>query len=94
MDSKIQKMLSATLYVILAAVLIGAIIMILPVYRKYGSMQDKVSRLEQEDRKLRADYNNMRKEVDDLEHESFAIEKIGREKYKLCRENEQILIYK
>ena len=93
MDSKIQKMLSATLYGILAAVLIGAIIMIIPVYRKYITMQDKVFRLEQEDRKLRAEYQNMLKEVDDLEHQAFAIEKIGREKYKLCRENEQILIY-
>ena len=93
MDNKIQKMLSATLYAILTAVLIGAIIMILPVYRKYIMMRDDVSRLEQEDRKLRAEYQNMLKEVDDLEHQAFAIEKIGREKYKLCRENEQILIY-
>lgn len=93
MDSKIQKMLSATLYAILAVILLGAIIMILPVHRKYITMQEKVSLLEQEDRKLRSEYQNMLKEVDDLEHQAFAIEKIGREKYKLCRENEQILIY-
>ena len=94
MDSKMQKTLSATLYAILAVVLVGAIIMILPVYRKHIAMQDKVSRLEQEDRKLRAEYQDLLKEVDDLEHRAFAIEKIGREKYKLCRENEQIMIYK
>ena len=53
MSNTIQKMLSGTLYVILAVVLIGAVILILPVYRKYVLMQNKVSRLEQEDRELR-----------------------------------------
>lgn len=94
MSGKIQKMLSATLYVILAIILITAVIGILPVYRKYVSMQNKVSRLEQEDRELYEEYQTMQKEVHDLEHYSLAVEKIAREKYKLCRENEQILIYK
>jgi cell division protein FtsB len=57
-------------------------------------MQNKVSRLEQEDRELRMEYQTLLKEVHDLETESLAVEKIAREKYKLCRENEQILIYK
>ena len=94
MSNTIQKMLSGTLYVILAVVLIGAVVMILPVYRKYMMMQNKASRLEQEDRELRAEYQTLLKEVHDLESESLAVEKIAREKYKLCRENEQILIYK
>ena len=94
MSNTIQKMLSGTLYVILGVVLIGAVILILPVYRKYVTMQNKVSRLEQEDRELRLEYQTILKEVHDLETESLAVEKIAREKYKLCRENEQILIYK
>ena len=94
MSNTIQKMLSGTLYVILGVVLIGAVILILPVYRKYVTMQNKVSRLEQEDRELRMEYQTLLKEVHDLETESLAVEKIAREKYKLCRENEQILIYK
>ena len=94
MSNTIQKMLSGTLYVILGVVLIGAVILILPVYRTYVTMQNKVSRLEQEDRELRLEYQTLLKEVHDLETESLAVEKIAREKYKLCRENEQILIYK
>ena len=94
MSNTIQKMLSGTLYVILGVVLIGAVILIMPVYRKYVTMQNKVSRLEQEDRELRLEYQTLLKEVHDLETESLAVEKIAREKYKLCRENEQILIYK
>ena len=86
MGGKIQKMLSATLYAILTAVLVGAVIMIIPVYRKYGNMQRKVSRLEQEYRELKEKYQSMEKEVHDLEHHSLAVEKIAREKYKLCRD--------
>lgn len=87
-------MLSAALYVILGVILTAAVILILPIHQKYFSMQNKVSRLEREYRELKAEYQNMLKEVYELEHQAFAIEKIGREKFNLCRENEQILIYK
>ena len=94
MSNTIQKMLSGTLYVILAIVLIGAVILILPVYWKYVTMQDENTRMEQEYRALREEQQRMLKEVHDLESESLAVEKIAREKYNLCRKNEQILIYK
>ena len=94
MSNTIQKMLSGTLYVILAVVLVGAVILILPVYWKYVTMQDENSRMEQEYRALREEQQRMLKEVHDLESESLAVEKIAREKYNLCRQNEQILIYK
>ncbi len=94
MSNTIQKMLSGTLYVILAVVLVGAVILILPVYWKYVTMQDENTRMEQEYRALREEQQRMLKEVHDLESESLAVEKIAREKYNLCRKNEQILIYK
>ncbi len=94
MSNTVQKMLSGTLYVILAAVLVGAVILILPVYWKYVTMQDENTRMEQEYRALREEQQRMLKEVHDLESESLAVEKIAREKYNLCRKNEQILIYK
>ena len=94
MSNTIQKMLSGTLYVILAVVLVGAVILILPVYWKYVTMQDENSRMEQEYRALREEQQRMLKEVHDLESESLAVEKIAREKYNLCRQNEQIPIYK
>ncbi|MBO4648256.1 MAG: cell division protein FtsL [Lentisphaeria bacterium] len=93
-SNKTQKMLSATLYVILGIVLAAAVILILPVYQKYRNMQTRVARLEQEDRELWAEYQTMLAEVHDLENSSLAIERVAREKYKLCRENEQVLIYK
>lgn len=94
MSNTIQKMLSGTLYVILAVVLVVAAILILPVYRQYVNMQDENVRMEQEYRALREEQQRMLKEVHDLESESLAVEKIAREKYNLCRKNEQILIYK
>ncbi|MBE6373878.1 MAG: hypothetical protein E7055_17640 [Lentisphaerae bacterium] len=94
MSNTVQKMLSGTLYVILAVVLVGAVILILPVYWKYVTMQDENTRMEQEYRTLREEQQRMLKEVHDLESESLAVEKIAREKYNLCRKNEQILIYK
>ena len=94
MSNTVQKMLSGTLYVILAVVLVGAVILILPVYWKYVTMQDENTRMEQEYRALREEQQRMLKEVHDLESESLAVEKIAREKYNLCRQNEQILIYK
>ena len=94
MSNTIQKMLSGTLYVILAVVLVGAVILILPVYWKYVTMQDENTRMEREYRALREEQQRMLKEVHDLESESLAVEKIAREKYNLCRKNEQILIYK
>ena len=94
MSNTVQKMLSGTLYVILAVVLVGAVILILPVYWKYVNMQDENTRMEQEYRALREEQQRMLKEVHDLESESLAVEKIAREKYNLCRRNEQILIYK
>ena len=94
MSNTVQKMLSGTLYVILAVVLVGAVILILPVYWKYVTMQDENTRMEQEYRALREEQQRMLKEVHDLESESLAVEKIAREKSNLCRKNEQILIYK
>ena len=94
MSNTVQKMLSGTLYVILAVVLVGAVILILPVYWKYVTMQDENTRMEQEYRALREEQQRMLKEVHDRESESLAVEKIAREKYNLCRKNEQILIYK
>ena len=78
-SNRIQKMLSATLYVILGIVLVAAVILILPVYQKYRNMQTRVARLEQEDRELWAEYQTMLKEVHDLESDSLAVERVRKD---------------
>ena len=93
MSSKIQKMISAVLYTILIVIFAAAVILIIPVYRKARDKEEEVARLEEQKRELDLQYKKMLNEVHELEHQSFAIEKIAREKYRLCRENEQILTY-
>lgn len=94
MDSKIHKMLSAALYVLFAVTVVFSVILVMPVYRKYTQMQQKVSVMEQKREKVRQEYQTLLQEVHDLTHNAFAIEKVAREKYHKCREDELIIIYK
>ena len=94
MDDKIPKTLSAALCVLFALSCIFAVILVLPSYSKYVKMQKKVSALEQNRTKIREEYQTLLQEVHDLTHNSFAIEKVAREKYHQCRENELIIIYR
>ena len=93
MSGKIQAMISGLLYGILIIILAAAVILIVPVYRKARNKEAEVARLEEERRELDRQYKKMLAEVHELEHGAFAVEKIAREKYRLCRENEQILTY-
>ena len=93
MSSKIQKMVSVVLYAILIVILAASVILIIPVYNKTKNKEGEVARLEEQKRELAKQYSMMLAEVYELEHKAFAIEKIAREKYRHCRENEQILTY-
>jgi len=94
MDSKVQKMLSLSLYALLAVILAFSVILVMPVYRKYTAMQKTVYDLEQELKEAQEECQELIRDVHDLEHKAFAAEKVAREKFNFCREDEQILIYK
>lgn len=94
MGSKVQKMLSGSLYILLAVFLGFAVLLVMPVYRKYTEMQRKVSDLEQDLRQAQEECRSLILEVHDLEHSALAAERIAREKFNFCREGEQVLIYK
>ena len=94
MDKKIPKMLSAALCILFALVVIFVALLLLQVYNKYVDMQKKVSALETRKEKIREEHQTLLQEVHDLTHNAFAIEKVAREKYHLCRENELIIIYR
>ena len=94
MDKKIPKMLSAALCILFALVVIFAALLLLQVYNKYVDMQKKLSALETRKEKIREEHQTLLQEVHDLTHNAFAIEKVAREKYHLCRENELIIIYR
>lgn len=94
MSNKIQKMLSGFLYGLLAVILAFSVILVLPVYRKYRAKQNEVAELDRELREAQEECQNLIREVHDLENTALATERVAREKYKFCRENEEILIYK
>ena len=45
MDTKVQKMLSFSLYVLLGIIFAFSVILVLPVYKRYTDMQKNVSDL-------------------------------------------------
>lgn len=94
MDNKIPKTLTAALCILFAVAFIFAVILILPVYRNYINMQKKVTTLEQQKERIREEYQTLLQQVHDLSHDSFAIEKVAREKYHQCKKDELIIIYR
>ena len=87
------KVLTSFIYVLLVLVLIISGILVLPAYQKYKrTLQDVASLRADLDRK-KAEYLTLQQEVHDLQHSAAAIEKVGREKYQLCRDGEVIYIY-
>lgn len=94
MDTKVQKMLSFSLYVLLGIIFAFSVILVLPVYKRYTDMQKNVSDLNIELKNAQNECLTLTREVHDLEHSAAAAEKVAREKYNFCREGEQILIYK
>jgi cell division protein FtsB len=94
MDGKIPKTVSAALCVLFVLSCVFAVILVLPSYSKYVKMQKKVSALEQNREKIHGEYQALLQEIHDLTHNTFAIEKVAREKYHQCRENELIIIYR
>ena len=88
-----EKVLKAVIYLLLALVLIVAGFLVLPAYRKYQRTKLEVVELQAELDQVNDEYLRRQKEVHDLQHDTFAIEKVAREKYRQCGEGETIYIY-
>ena len=61
--------------------------------RKSLKEKEAVARLAEDRDRKNAEVLSLQAEVHDLEHNASAIEKVAREKYRLCREGETIFIY-
>ena len=94
MDTKVQKMLSFSLYVLLGIIFAFSVILVLPVYKRYTDMQKNVSDLNVELKNAQNECLTLTRVVHDLEKSGAAAEKVAREEFDFCREGEQILIYK
>lgn len=66
---------------------------VLPVYQKYRNAERELYDLNTRYERTVNEYHSLLQEIHDLEHTPFAIEKVAREKFRMCREGEQIYIY-
>ncbi len=93
MAGKIQKVFTGFLFILLLAIFIFSLSLAWPVFKRYNAIQEEFRRTQLElDRKI-SESVALNREVHDLEHNTAAIEKVAREKYKLCKEGELILKY-
>ena len=88
-----NKILSAGLYLMLILVFIFSLVLVVPVYRQYRKAQQEVAELNKELDRCRAQSLALREEVHALEHQSAAIERVAREKFRYSREGEIVYLY-
>lgn len=85
--------LSYICYTLLLLMLAVCSILLWPVYREYTSQQKELIRLRAELDKLKEERNARRKTANALENSPAEVEKIAREKYRLVKEGETVLIF-
>lgn len=69
------------------------VVLIVPVYSKYQKMEQELRKLEKELEEKNAECIRLNKQVHGLQRSPKAVEKVGREKFGLCREGETIYKY-
>lgn len=88
-----NKILSVAIYVLLGVILVFSAYLVVPVYKKYRTTQAEVAELNQQLERRRTECLTLREEIHDLEHNSSAIERVAREKFRYSREGEIVYIY-
>lgn len=88
-----NKVLSVAIYVLLGVILVFSAYLVVPVYKKYRMTQEEVADLNRLLDSRRKECHALRREVHDLEHNSSAIERVAREKFRYSREGEIVYIY-
>ena len=81
------------LYLLIILALAAAAVLLLPVYREQQKKVNELSELQEELNNKRAISAELSKEVNALQQSPDAVEKVAREKYKLCRDGETVLEY-
>jgi cell division protein FtsL len=88
-----NKILSVAIYVLLGVILVFSAYLVVPVYKKYRTTQEEVAELNRLLDRRRTECHTLRRDIHDLEHNSSAIERVAREKFRYSREGEIVYIY-
>ena len=75
-------------------ILLGAAVLLLPVWRDYRSKEAELIKLRAELAKLKAERNEKWQEVQALQYSPDAVEKVARERFNLVRPGDKVLEYK
>ena len=74
-------------------ILLGAAVLLLPVWRDYRSKEAELIKLRAELAKLKAERNEKWQEVQALHNSPDAVEKVARERFNLVRPGDKVLEY-
>ena len=85
--------LSYVCYTLLLLLLAVCSILLWPVYRDYTSQKKELIRLRAELEKLKEERNEKRRKANALESSPAEVEKVAREKYRLVKDGETVLIF-
>ena len=85
--------LSYICYTLLLLMLAVCSILLWPVYREYTSKKKELNRLRTELEKLKEERNEKRKTANALENSPQEVEKVAREKYRLVKDGETVLLF-
>lgn len=88
-----NNIISLFFYLVAVIVIVFSLLLIWPVHMKYRKMKSNVDTLNETLEKKTAECVKLNKEVQELETEPKAVEKVAREKFNMCKEGEVILKY-
>lgn len=88
-----NKVFTIFLYLVLVATFLFSVALVVPAYQKYLRAKSEVSDLSETLDRRKQESQSLSQEIHDLEHKASAIEKVAREKFRYCREGEQIFLY-
>ena len=92
-DSKSGRGSNYLVLTLLIVILIGAGVLLLPVYRNYRLQQEKLSEIRRENKELRDLLFIRKAEEDALRNSPEAIEKVAREKFDMTKDGEKVYIF-
>ena len=90
---KKNKFNSTLLLIVLAALGLGAVMVLYPVYLKKEKLRESNHKLHSQLRAKEYERSDLNKKVYGLATDPYMVEKVAREKFRLCREGEIILFY-
>lgn len=81
------------LYLVVALALLAGAALLLPVYRDYHKKRTELTELKRQLGEKQTENAELTRQAGALQNSPEAIEKVAREKFKLCREGETVFEY-